>query len=84
MIDPKYGWFEIVQYNDKYAATIDYPVKEVCLFIYLRPKIIMYSQGNEFLVHAFIHNLIKIYYGIDPKCATIENPQAKSIYEKVN
>ena len=43
MIDPMTGWFEIVQYNDNQAATIDILVEKAWLRIYPRPTIVMNS-----------------------------------------
>ena len=51
------------------------------MYIYPCPTIIAYDQGNEFLGHALKNDLIEIEYGIKSKCATTENPQAKSILE---
>ena len=81
MIDPATGWFEIVCYNDKQAATIANLVKQTWLYRYPRPTIITYDRGNEFLVHAFKNDLIEKQYGIKAKCATTENPQENSILE---
>ena len=58
MIDPATGWFEIVQYNYKQAATIANLVEQMWLCIYTRPTIITYDCGNEFIVHLFRNNLI--------------------------
>ena len=46
MIDPETGWFEIVRYDYKQAATISNVVEQTWLFRYPRPTIIMYDQGN--------------------------------------
>ena len=43
MIDPMTGWFEIVQYNDSQAATIDILLEKAWLRIYPKPTIIMNS-----------------------------------------
>ena len=59
IIDPKNGWFEIVQYKDKHAATIENLLEQTWLCIYPRPVIILYDRGNEFLGHAFKNDLIK-------------------------
>ena len=58
-IEPATGWFEIVQYKDKNAATIENLVEQTWLCGYPLPKIINYDQGNEFLGHAFKNYLIK-------------------------
>ena len=57
MIDPETGWFEIVQYNEKQAATISNLVEQKQLCRYPFPTIIMYDQVNEFLGHAFKNDL---------------------------
>ena len=59
MIDLETGWFEIVQYNYKQAATIENLVEKTWLCRYPHPKTIMYDRGNEFLGHAFKNDLIK-------------------------
>ena len=41
MIDPMTDWFEIVQYNDNRAATIEILVEKAWLRIYPRPTIVM-------------------------------------------
>ena len=53
------------------------------LCIYPRPEIIAYDHGNELLGHAFKNYIIKNKYGIKPKFATTENPQANSILEPI-
>ena len=53
MIDTENGWFEIVQYNDKNAATISKLVYQECLCIYSSSTIIAYNCGNELLDRAF-------------------------------
>ena len=82
MIDPATGWFEIVWYNDKQAATIANLVAQTWLCRYPGPTIITYDWLNEFLGHAFKNDLIKNEYGIKAKCATTGNPQADSILER--
>ena len=59
MIDPVTGWFEIVQYNDKQVTTIANLVEQAWPCRYLRPTIIMYGPGNEFLGHMFKNDLIQ-------------------------
>ena len=48
------------------------------------PTIIAYDSGNESLVHAFNNNRVENEFGIKAKCATMENPQANSIIEKIH
>ena len=43
MIDPITGWFEIVKYNDKQAATIEILVEKAWLLVYPRPTTVMNS-----------------------------------------
>ena len=84
MIDPETGWFEIVQYNDKQASTIENLVEQTRLCKYPRLTIITYYRGNEFLGHAFKNDLIETECGIKSKCATTENPQENSILERIH
>ena len=84
MIDLATGWFEIVQYNDKQAATIENLVEQTWLCLYPRPMITTYDQGVEFLGHAFKNYLIKNEYLIKAKCVTTENPQVNSIFERIH
>ena len=70
MIDPETGWFEIVWYNYKQAATIPNLVEKTWLCRYPCPTISMYDRGNEFLGHPFKNNLIENGYRIKTKCAT--------------
>ena len=53
MIDPETACFEIIQYKDKYASTIENLLKKMWLCIHSRPTIITYDCGNEVLGHAF-------------------------------
>ena len=73
---PETGWFEIVQYNDKQAATIPNLVDQTWLCRYSFPIMITYKRGNKFLVHSFNINIIRNIYGIKSKCATTANTQA--------
>ena len=45
---------------------------------------ITHNRGNEFLDHSFKKYWIKNKYRIKAKCDTTENPQAKSILERIN
>ena len=60
MIDLATGWFEIVSYNDKQAATIENLVGQTWLCRYPCQTIITYKSGNEFLGHALKNELIEI------------------------
>ena len=84
MIDPATGWFEIVEYDDKKAATIADLVEQTWLARYPRPNIITYDRGNEFLGHAFKNSLIRDTYGIKAKKAMTANPQANAIIERTH
>ena len=44
MIDPETGWFEIVHYNDKQAATITNLLDQTFLCRYPHPTIITYYR----------------------------------------
>ena len=46
MIDPVTVWFEIAQYKDKRAISVENLVETMWLSIYLRPIEIMYDQGH--------------------------------------
>ena len=46
MIDPETGWFEIVCYNGKQAATIENLVEKIWLCRYPRATIITHDRGN--------------------------------------
>ena len=83
-IDPEIGWIEIVQYNNKQAATIANLVDQTWLFVYPLPKIVTYEQVNEFLGNAFKKDIIETEYVVKAKCATTENPQASSILERIH
>ena len=74
MIDPKTGWLETVQYNDKKATTIANLVEKTWLYRYPGTTIITYNRGNEFPGHAFKNDIIKIKYGIKSKCETTAKP----------
>ena len=75
MIDPVTGWFEIVQYNDKQAATIENLVDQTWLCRYPRLKIIIYVRVNELLGRVFKNYLIEKECGIKAKFDNTENPQ---------
>ena len=46
MIDPVTGWFEITQYNDKKAMTIENLVKTTWQVRYTWPVEITYDRGG--------------------------------------
>ena len=84
MIDPATGWFEIVEYDNRLAATIANLVEQMWLSPYPPPNIIRYDKGNEFLGHAFKNSLICNTYGIKAKVATMANPQVNEIIERMH
>ena len=59
MINPVTGWFEIAQYEDKWAVSIVNLVETVWMSSYPRPIKITYDQGLEFIGHEFIKSLIE-------------------------
>ena len=75
MIYSETKWFEILQYNDKYAATISNLVDQTCLCRYQFTMIITYKRGSKFLFNSFNINIIRDKYGIKSKCATTANNQ---------
>ena len=42
----------------------------------------MYNIRNNFPVHAFKNDFIQKYYGIEPKCATTDNMQENTYWNK--
>ena len=58
MINPVTVWFEITQYEDKIAISIENLFETTWLFIYPRPIEITYDQGKEFIGHEFRKSLI--------------------------
>ena len=83
MIDPATGWFEIAEYNDKYAITIANLFEQQWLSRYPRPSLVTYDRGSEFIGSDF-RNTCKNEYGIKCKPITTQNPQANAIIERVH
>ena len=77
MIDPVTGWFEVTQYRDKKATTIENLVETTWLVRYPWPVDIMYDRVGEFLGHNFKNSLIENEYGIKNKPDSPWNPQEK-------
>ena len=77
------GWFEIVRYNDKQAATISNIVEQQCLCRHPCPTIFTYDRGTKFLGHAYKNDQIEREYGIF-FFASMENPQENSILERIH
>ena len=84
MIDPATGWFEVQEYKDKRAATIANIVEQTWYARYPWPTIITYDRGNEFIGHAFEKKFVTEEYGTTVKGATVRNPQANAILERVH
>jgi len=84
MIDPATGWFEVQEYKDKRAATIANIVEQTWYARYPWPTIITYDRGNEFIGHEFEKKFVTEEYGTTVKGATVRNPQANSILERVH
>ena len=76
------GGIKISQYNDKQESTISNLVDNAWICRYTRPTISMFDYGNYFLGHAFKKYFIKKQYGINPKCATMENLKVNPILEQ--
>ena len=83
MIDPATGWFEIAEYDDKRAISIANIFEQVWLSRYLRPSLITFDRGNEFIGDKF-KNTCKKEHGIKTKPITVKNPQANAIIERVH
>ena len=84
MIDPATGWFEIQEYGDKRAGTIANIVEQNWYARYPWPTEITYDRGNEFIGHEFENNFIKNEYGTKVRGATVRNPQANAILERIH
>ena len=84
MIDPATGWFEVQEYGDKRASTIANVVEQTWYAIYPWPTEITYDRGNEFIGHEFENKNIRDEYGTKVRGATVRNPQAKAILERVH
>jgi hypothetical protein len=84
MIDPATGWFEVQEYGDKRAGTIANIVEQTWYARYPWPTEITYDRGNEFIGHAFQTDFIKNEYGTKVRGATVRNPQANAILERVH
>ena len=81
--DPSIGWFKIVKYIDRNAASHFNSGHVACICIYPRPKTIIYDNGNELIGHAFKSYMIQNEYWTKSKCATRVNSQAKSNLKKI-
>ena len=84
MINPKQGWFEMVQYEDKRAAiSIANLVENNWLSRYPRLIEIMYDQGKKYIDHEFRISLIKTEYGITVKPSTLIIPISNAVLERI-
>ena len=81
MIYPVTGWFEITQYNNKKAITMENLVETTWLSIYPRPMEITYDQGSEFIGRELLKYLLEMEYGITAKPSTSVNPTSNAILE---
>ena len=84
MKDPATGWFEIQEYSDKRAVTIANIVEQTWYARYPWPTEITSDRGNEFIGHEFENNFIKNEYGTKVRGATVRNPQANAILERIH
>ena len=82
MIDPATGWFEMRQIKDKYAYTVANLVEQTWLTRYPWPTQITYDKGTEFMRE--FATMIENDYGIKRRGASIRNPQANSIIERIH
>ena len=84
MIDPATGWFQLQEYGDKRAGTIANIVEQNWYARYPWPTEITYDRGYEFIGHEFPNNFVKNEYGTKVRGATVRNPQAKAILERIH
>jgi hypothetical protein len=82
MIDPATGWFEMRELNDKKASTVSNEVELAWLTRYPWPTKVIYDRGTEFL--AEFADMITNDYGIKKSPATVRNPQANAILERIH
>ena len=83
MIDPVTGWFEVTQYNNKKAMTIENLVETMWMARYPWLVEITYDQRGELIGHEFKHSLIEDEYGIKIKPSYPGKPQANAIIERI-
>ena len=82
MIDPATGWFEMREIKDKYAYTIANLVEQTWLTRYPWPTQITYDKGTEFMRE--FTDMIQKDYGIKRRGASVRNPQANSVLERIH
>ena len=82
MIDPATGWFEMREIKDKYPYTIANLVEQTWLTRYPWPTQITYDKGTEFMRE--FTDMIEKDYGIKRRGASVRNPQANAILERIH
>ena len=82
MIDPATGWFEMREIKNKYPYTIANLVEQTWLTRYPWPSQITYDKGTEFMRE--FADMIQKDYGIKRKGASVRNPQANAILERIH
>ena len=83
IIDPATGWFEIHEYDDKWAITIANILEQEWLAQYPKPSLITFDHGNEFMGQEF-RKTVNEEYGIKTKPITVRNLQANVIIEHIH
>mgnify|MGYP000620621369 CR=1 FL=1 len=82
MIDPATGWFEIKQIKNEEAIEIANIVETTWLTRYPWPTELTFDKGTEFM--GKFAKMIENDYGIKRRGATVRNPQANLILERVH
>ncbi len=82
MIDPATGWFEMRELKSKYAITVANVVEQAWLTRYPWPTEITYDKGTEFM--AEFAKMVENDYGIKRRGASVRNPQANAIIERIH
>jgi transposase InsO family protein len=82
MIDPATGWFEIRELKNKEAINVANIVEQAWLTRYPWPVEITYDKGTEFMGE--FAKMIEHDYGIQRRGATVRNPQANAIIERLH
>eukprot|EP00957_Ditylum_brightwellii_P014892 1123274-Ditylum_brightwellii.AAC.1 len=82
MINPATSWFEIKVMPNKEIKTVALAVDREWLCWYPRPREVTHNQRGEFTGVEFQELLNS--YGIKSKLASSQNPQGKSVMERVH
>ena len=82
MIDPATGWFEMRELPDKNAITVANIVEQAWLTRYPWPQEMNFDKRTKFM--AEFATMIKEDYGITKRGATVRNPQANLIIERIH